>query len=186
MRKTPRCARWPPIRRWFLRTSPQKRWEGSLFFVRPDSSRSENLLKTHASGHSGHPVSEKSHWRAHAEDSHPAEAKAQKKGSLQPKPVGFFARPQGRLGPMPIMNKSKMQRGVVTTSKNGRPTEILSPLKASTIKGKSVPKSTVKVKATRSKLLTRMADSRLAGLGVLSVLASRPIVLQAGQCRKPC
>jgi hypothetical protein len=46
-------------------------------------------------------------------------------------------------------------------SKYGRPTLICFPFTASTMSGKTVPISTVKVKSTKSRLLTRNIPSRL-------------------------
>src|SRR6266478_6005566 len=70
------------------------------------------------------------------------------------------ARPQGSAGPTPMTKSKATPMGTDIRSKYGRPTLICTPRTASTMRGNTVPSSTVKVKRTKSRFWTRNITSR--------------------------
>ncbi len=70
---------------------------------------------------------------------------------------------QGRAGAIPIRNSNARTIGPVIRSKYGPPTVILELFTASTISGKTVPRSTTRAKAANNRLLIRNAPSRETG-----------------------
>ncbi len=70
---------------------------------------------------------------------------------------------QGSTGATAIKNSRATTIGMVMRSKYGLPTEMRWPLMASASNGKTVPSSTTKAKAAKSRLLARKAPSRDTG-----------------------
>src|SRR5512142_447583 len=67
---------------------------------------------------------------------------------------------QASSGPTAVSSSKKSVIGVITRLKNGGPTVILVPCTHSLRTGKSVPQSTAKQAARRTRLLKRKLDSR--------------------------
>ena len=102
------------------------------------------------------------------------------------------ALPHGRAGAIAIRNSRANPMGIVIFSKYGLPTEIRSPVVASTSSGNTVPSNTTKANAPNSRLLPRKAPVRDTGEAIDPSLrrssprqAIRPTLTAATRAKKP-
>ena len=102
------------------------------------------------------------------------------------------ARPHGRTGATAIRKRRANPIGMVMRSKYGLPTEIRSPLAASTSRGNTVPSSTTKANAPNSRLLNRNAPVRETGESIEPAVrnssprqAMRPTVVTTTSPKNP-